>query len=206
VSPFEFFFSFYGLILGLSIAALAGGVATAVQHRRRLVIGRMTPLLAAFVALDIASFWETAWSAFRDLPFSYGLLVAGMVIATIYFVAASLVFPHTVEDGTSLTEHFWTNKRWVLLLTTLANMLLVAALVALRGKVAGDPVTLNYLVTGTLYLLLIVPAALSRRPWLVATLLGLHTAIYLVLAVLSVMMVQPGGTAPTSTPPRNAER
>lgn len=183
MSPFDYFFTLYGLILGLSVSVIATGFATAIQHRRSLRIGALTPLLATFVCLDIASFWETAWRAFRGLPFSYGLLVAGMVIALVYFIAASLVFPHRIEDGMALDDHFWANKRPALLLTSAANTLLVLAVVALtRGQGSGALIA-NYLVTSGLYLLLIIPAALSRRRPVVIALLGLHTAVYLLIAV-----------------------
>ena len=56
MSALEFVFSFYGLRLGLSVAAIATGVATVIQHRRRVQIGWLTPTLAKFLALDIASF------------------------------------------------------------------------------------------------------------------------------------------------------
>ena len=56
MSAFEFFFSFYGLLLGLSVAVIATGLATAIQHRKKIRIGWLTPLLALLVALDVASF------------------------------------------------------------------------------------------------------------------------------------------------------
>ena len=122
MSAFEFFFSFYGLLLGLSLAVIATGAATAIQHRHKIRIGRLTPLLAVFVALDVASFWDFAWTTFRDVPFSYGLLVASLAVAVVYFIAASLVFPHQIEDGMSLDDHFWANRKVALLLTTAANV------------------------------------------------------------------------------------
>ena len=90
----------------------------------------MTPLLAVFVALDIASFWDQAWTNFQHLPFSYGLLVAGLVIAVTYFVAASMVFPLKLEDVGSLDDHFWANRKIVLLLLIVANVMGVAASLA----------------------------------------------------------------------------
>lgn len=199
MSPFEFFFSFYGLILGLSVSVIATGFATVIQHRRTVCIGGLTPLLATFLALDIASFWEVAWTSFRDLPFSYGLLVAGMVIALVYFIAASLVFPHRIEDGMSLDEHFWANKRPTLLLMIAANTLLVLATMALvQGTPRGQALTLNYGMTWLLYVALILPAALSRRRAVVTALIGLHTAIYLALAVITLAAPQSSGAKPAS--------
>lgn len=188
MSAFEFFFSFYGLLLGLSVAAIATGLATTIQHRKSIRIGWLTPLLAAFVALDIASFWDQAWVNFRHLPFSYGLLVAGLVIAVVYFVAASLVYPHDVKDGVSLDDHFWANKKVVLLLLILANVLSVCLLVAANlHRQGGSGVLASYAVTLGLYIVLIGPAAFARKPPLFAALVGLHVVIYLYFAAMTAL-------------------
>jgi tetrahydromethanopterin S-methyltransferase subunit G len=97
LSAFEFFFGFYGMVLGLSVAVIATGFATSIQHRKAIRIGWLTLLLALFVSLDIATFWDAAWHTFRDAPFSYGMLVIGLAIALVYFIAASLIFPHQID-------------------------------------------------------------------------------------------------------------
>ncbi|RZJ97425.1 MAG: hypothetical protein EON88_02940 [Brevundimonas sp.] len=186
MSAFEFFFSFYGLVLGLSVAAIATGIAIAIQNRKRMRIGWLTPLLAVFVMLDIASFWDAAWNTFRDAPFSYGLLVAGLAIALVYFLAASLVFPYEVKDDATLDDHFWANKKLVLLLTTLANLLMIAVSAPFWLAEAGGPVMVTQMaVNMLLYISLVVPSAFTRRRWIFATLIGAHTAIYLLIAAYS---------------------
>jgi len=186
MSAFEFFFSFYGLVLGLSVAVIATGLATAIQHRKQIRIGWLTPLLALFVGLDIASFWDSAWVNFRHLPFSYGMLIAGLAIALVYFIAASLVFPHDLDDGQSLDDHFWANKKVVLLLTIAANVLGVAVMaVANMGREDGMVIVQGYLMNLAFYALLVAPAAFARRGRLFAALIGLHIVIYLVIAGLS---------------------
>lgn len=188
LGAFEFFFSFYGLLLGLSVAVIATGVATAVQRRKLIRIGWLTPLLALFVALDIASFWDAAWTNFRHLPFSYGLLVAGLVVALVYFVAASLVFPHEIEDGQSLDDHFWANKTIVLTLLIVANMLGAAAMVGANlGRENGVALIFGYAVNMALYLLLVGLGALARKPRLFAIAIGLHVVIYLAIAGLTAL-------------------
>lgn len=206
MSPFEFFFSFYGLLLGLSLAAIATGMAIAIQNRRRVRIGWLTPLLATFVMLDIASFWDAAWNTFRDAPFSYGLLIAGLVIALIYFLAASLVFPYQIDDDVSLDDHFWADKRLVLLLTTLANGLMVAvSLPFWLARDGGLTTVYGMAVTMLLYVALVIPSALTRKRWVFGALIGLHTAIYLVLAVYSAVTPRADaghvGQLPSSTTP-----
>jgi hypothetical protein len=188
MGAFEFFFSFYGLLLGLSVAVIATGLATAIQHRRKIRIGWLTPLLALFVGLDIASFWDSAWVNFRDLPFSYGMLVMGLVITLVYFIAASLVFPHKIEDGVSLDDHFWANKTVVLMLTVVANTLLVlAAIVVNFSKPNGALLVGSYLGNLAFYMAVVIPAAGARRPRLFAIMIGLHMAVYVLLAIASLV-------------------
>ncbi|HEY0052669.1 MAG TPA: hypothetical protein VGB49_04575 [Caulobacteraceae bacterium] len=212
MSGFEFFFSFYGLLLGLSVAVIATGVATAIQHRKRIRIGYLTPLLAVFVMLDIASFWDQAWNNFRDLPFSYGLLVAGLFIALVYFIAASLVFPHDLDDGASLDDHFWANKKVVLFLLVVANALgLSAAIAANLDRAAAGQIIGTYAVLLVIYMAITVPAALARRPRLVVVMLGLHVVLYLVSAVGSALhpemsALPTGPTAAPSSPAAGAMR
>lgn len=186
MSAFEFFFSFYGLLLGLSVAVIATGVATAIQHRKRIRIGWLTPLLALFVGLDIASFWDFAWTMYRDVPFSYGLLIIGLAIALIYFIAASLVFPHAIEDDLSLDDHFWANKKLILLLTTAANLgALLAALPVMLSMPAAQLLIANYAVTFGVYAVLVIPAAFTRNKTVFATLMWIHIAVYLAIGALS---------------------
>jgi hypothetical protein len=46
MSAFEFFFSLFGLILGLAIATIAGGMSDVLRERKRIPIGWLTPLMA----------------------------------------------------------------------------------------------------------------------------------------------------------------
>jgi uncharacterized membrane protein (UPF0136 family) len=188
MSAFEFFFSFYGLVLGLSVAVIATGVARAFKHRKTVPVGWKTPLLAAFVALDIATFWDAAWVNFSTAPYSYGLLIAGLVVATIYFVATSLIFPEPDDEVQDLDAHFWANKRAVMLLLILANlMMLIGAVCVSMAKSGGLEVAYSYGLNLIIYLVLVIPAALTRQAWLFALTVGLHIAIYLYLAGLSIL-------------------
>ena len=117
MSAFEFFFSFYGLLLGLSVAELVGGFARLLHERHRVRFGWLTPLLALFVALDLATFWNQAWMFFRGAPFNPALLFVGLVIAATFYVAASVTFPRVNAEGPDtpidLDAHFWAHRRVV---------------------------------------------------------------------------------------------
>ncbi|WP_292085579.1 MULTISPECIES: hypothetical protein [unclassified Brevundimonas] len=188
MSAFEFFFSFYGLVLGLSVSVIATGVARAFKHRKTVKVGWKTPVLAAFVALDIATFWDAAWTNFSTAPYSYGLLIAGLVVATVYFVATSLIFPEPDDEVQDLDAHFWANKRAIMLLLVLANLMMMSGSIWMSlPKTHGALIAGSYAFNMAIYLVLVIPAALTRRAWVFALTVGLHIALYLFLAGLSIL-------------------
>lgn len=196
MSAFEFFFSFYGLVLGLSVAVLATGSARAFKHRKAQPVGWLTPLLAVFVALDVATFWESAWVNYRALPFSYGLLVGGLIVAVIYFIAAALVFPDQDDPPGPLDDHFWQHRRAILCLLIAANLLGMCGQLAVNlTRANGAELAISYSINLAIYLVLVGGAALTRRRWLFGVLIGLHTLLYLGIAVATIVVPPPPDTA-----------
>lgn len=135
MSAFEFFFSFYGLLLGLSVAELVGGFARVLHERHRVRFGWLTPLLAVFVAVDLATFWNQAWVFFRGAPFNPVLLLIGLVIAATFYIAASVTFPRLTAEGVEtridLDNHFWAHRRVVFGCVLAANAMVWILLGAL---------------------------------------------------------------------------
>ncbi|MDI1279950.1 MAG: hypothetical protein ACI9YM_000984 [Brevundimonas sp.] len=132
MSAFEFFFSFYGLLLGLSVAELVAGFARVLHRRKAVRFGWLTPLLAVFVAVDIVTFWNQTWVIFRFAPFNMALLVVGLAVAAVFYVAASVTFPgHDTRDAsTDLDDHFWAHRRTVFICVLIANLIIVAVFFA----------------------------------------------------------------------------
>ncbi|WGM31293.1 hypothetical protein [Brevundimonas sp. NIBR11] len=123
MSAFEFFFSFFGLILGLSVVEVMTGVARVLKQRRRIKVGYVTPLLAVLLLVDLASFWANTWGMLQDIQISLGLLVVGVMVAGVYFLAASMVFADDLDEWPSLDAFYDAHKRWVVGGVWLANML-----------------------------------------------------------------------------------
>lgn len=166
MDPFEFFFSFYGLLLGFSVAELVGGFARLLHERRNVRFGYLTPLLALFVAIDIASFWNQAWVIFRPAPYNYALLIVGLAVASTFYVAATQVFPRELKAGEDLDDHFWTRKRLVLLSVMGANLLIVAlflGLVTLNGEITRLRLGPMFWIGTPMFMLLTLVAALARK-------------------------------------------
>lgn len=141
MSAFEFFFSFYGLLLGLSVAELVGGFARVLHERQRVRFGWLTPLLAVFVAMDVATFWSQAWVIFRDAPFNLSLLFLGLVVAATFYVAASVTFPRVTAEGVvdriDLDEHFWAHRRLVFTCVMVANAIVALVFTGLAAVNTG---------------------------------------------------------------------
>lgn len=118
MSDFEFIFALFGLLLGLSLAEVLGGLAKAIEARLRpgsaIRIGWLTPLLGAFVILDLLSFWQAAWVV-RDVVLVSGkALMAITVFASAYYLAAHLVFPREVGEQPDFDAHFFRVRRVVI--------------------------------------------------------------------------------------------
>lgn len=114
MNDFEFFFSFYGLLLGLAVAEVAVKLADAIGSRQRVVMGWLTPLLAVFILFDLAGFWMWAWANRDGLTVSWMLVLGGLIVAVTYFLAAALVFPRRPDEWPTLDEYYWQHKRFVL--------------------------------------------------------------------------------------------
>jgi len=127
---FDFFFSFFGLLLGLSAAEVAKGLANAIGVRERIRIGWLTPLLAGFLLLDIASFWIFAWGGRGLVVIGWNSLFIGLLIAISYYLAAALVFPNDLSSWASLDEHYWRRKRLVVAGVMFSNAIVFGLAVA----------------------------------------------------------------------------
>lgn len=181
MSAFEFFFSFYGLILGLSVAELLGGFARTLNRNPRPRFGLMTPLLAVFAALDVTSFWYQAWIIFRPAPFNLALLMLGLVIAGLFYVSATLVFPRDEDRIEHLDTHFWRNRRTILLLLLTANVIvagLIISVSSVQGQIQMVARTAYFWFGLSLFTLFTLVAALARRPRIVKAALAILLIYY----------------------------
>jgi hypothetical protein len=147
MSPFELFFSLFGLILGLAIATVIGGLGDVLRERNRIRLGTLTPMLAIFVLIDLSSVWVNAWSGLSDIKVDYGPFVAASIVAAIYFFAASMVFPKVSTDWETLDDYYITHYRWVIGGVMAANFGLIViqatvdgAWASIAGAFVGTPV------------------------------------------------------------------
>ena len=110
MSNFEFVFSLLAIILGLGLAQVLGGLASAVKRRPGLKIGWGTGLLATWVTTETVIFWEIIWRARDVLPNDSVALFPGVAVTALYYFAAALVFPDDLDRRASLDDYFMREK------------------------------------------------------------------------------------------------
>lgn len=133
MSPFEFVFSLFGLLLGFSLVEVLGGLGKVLKSRRDIRLGWLTPLLALFVMIDITSFWMMAWYTREAIPANAAALFTGLVICGLYYLAAILVFPDNPAERGELDSHFFEQKAKVLAGVLACNLLAYGARAAAQG-------------------------------------------------------------------------
>ena len=108
MSAFEALFGFYGLLLGLAIAAVASGFGEQWRRRRVRAIGWLVPLLGAYVLLAATQQWLSFWAARTVLTMTPFNLVMSLAMALPYTFVAQVMFPGTEDDVASGDTHYLT--------------------------------------------------------------------------------------------------
>ena len=174
MTPFEFIFPLFGLLIGLSYAEVLGGLARTLKAPGDVRIGWLTPLMALMLLINLTMFWYASWY-FRDagLP-SRGTLLQMLAMTGAYYLAAAMLFPQTAAPADDLDAHFMDNKRVAMLAIAGCNALGLAIYGAQRDWSLG-PVwwAINGIFLTTL---LLTAFTASKRVVLVslAVLVGVH--------------------------------
>jgi multidrug transporter EmrE-like cation transporter len=137
MDAFSFVFSLFGLLLGLALAEVVGGFGAAMQERRKIHVGTLTPLLGLIVAFDLTSFWTLAWQVRAGIPARYISLLCSLVVTGVYYLAARLVFPRDYAEWPDFDVYYFEHKKWVLAGVFLCNMVAIGLQAALGRSPIG---------------------------------------------------------------------
>jgi hypothetical protein len=121
LDQFGFFFGFYGLILGLAVTELLKGLGKLARAGSLRKLGWQTGLLALFLLLVICATWIDAWDSLRGVALNFAGLWGPVLIAIIYYLAATITFPEHPDAHASLDDYFAKRKRDVAILILLAE-------------------------------------------------------------------------------------
>lgn len=123
MSAFEFFFTLYGLVLGLSVVEIVSGFARLAHDRRGVKVGWLTPMLAVLMLLDLANFWASAYARLQAYELSYSVLVIALAVSALYYIAASVVFPRDFKAEPDFDAVFMRHRRLVMSIVIVCGLL-----------------------------------------------------------------------------------
>jgi hypothetical protein len=177
MSEFEFFFAFYGMVLGLAAAEVLNGVGGMVRDRRVTVVGWQTAMLTALVMVGICVTWIDAWESLRGVDVTLEALAAPLGIAGCYYLAAVTLFPQDIDEWASLDAYFAERKRYTAAFLLGAGVLVsVTYLGKFIDALANEPhlfwgwlLPYNLLIIGLLIALILV----RGRRWNIAVMAAL---------------------------------
>jgi hypothetical protein len=134
MSAFEFFFSLFGLILGLAMANVAAGASDILRDRTRTKVGWLTPFLVLFLLMDLTSFWIVSYTNMQGIRVNFPTMLGAVALAVTYFFSAAVVFPKKLEEWPSLDDYYMAHYRWVIGGVFVANvgLLLLISIVSER--------------------------------------------------------------------------
>ena len=132
---FGFFFSFYGLILGLAVTELLSGLGGMVRAHALKKLEAQTALLALLVFVAICTTWIDAWNELKSVDLDFQDLWAPLLLATFYYLAADVVFPREPDQYAHLRAYFAVRKRFVVGLMWAAVLL---EMFAVRAYFVGE--------------------------------------------------------------------
>lgn len=178
MSPFEFAFALFGLLLGLCIAEVFGGLGRVFECRAQMTLGWLTPLLGILVLNDLLSYWVTLWEERASIPVNALTLLVGTAFAGAYYLAAYVVFPRDPKQNSSLNSHFFRVRRMVLGISATGFYGIAILLVITRQMPLQELV-----LTAILFTPAYVISLAARREWLVAVSLALLIVLNIVGAL-----------------------
>lgn len=101
-------------MLGLSVVEILSGFARLAHNRSGVKVGVLVPMLAVLMLLDLANFWINAYERLQTYQLSYSILVISLVISSLYYVAASVVFPRDFSAEPDFDQVYFRHRRLVI--------------------------------------------------------------------------------------------
>jgi hypothetical protein len=198
---FSFFFAFYGLILGLAATEILSGFGRFVRLRATRKIDPQTALLALFSFLAICATWIDAWQSLSKVTLDFAGLWAPILIATCYYLAATVVFPPEPDEIESTAEYYAERKTFVVVMLLAAEILVnLTFLPVFEQNLRDRPAVfwlfelpLNLLIKGAFIALLVVKSRRANLLWLIALILLFAVPYWTWGAVAGVIQQHFGG-------------
>jgi hypothetical protein len=150
MTVFEHSFTLIGLVLGLALTEMLSGLVQALRSNGINSLGVLTPLLAIFVLADLTANWGVIWEMRSNLPSLWPVLGFGLLLSSMYYVAAALVFPKSWDDWLDLDAYYMKHRRLVLGLMLMCFVVYTGLWSLHIGSIWLEATSMSYLVLLTL--------------------------------------------------------
>lgn len=181
----DFLFSLFTLLLGFILVEVLSGLMRTLKARlpsgpgvrSDIHIGWLTPLLGTYTMLNVLLWWGTLWGMLGILPVGYDTMTIGLFLCSLFYFAASMIFPDDARAWPDVDEWFWMHRRQVLGCILAANLPWMLEPFVIE-KLSASELVVNTLV-GSSQLMLLLLAMFARRKWMVVAALAALVAIHL---------------------------
>lgn len=163
MSGFESIFSFFGLLLGIAVANVAGGVADLWRARAETRPGICAPLLGLVILLQVTRLWRSFWEARAEMTMTPGFLLLCIAIALPYIFVGQAMYPRAGEHWSRLDDYILANRK-----VLMGALALPFAISMATNLAAGYQPGLEDLASWTLGMGVPLATMLARRPSLMA--------------------------------------
>lgn len=142
MSPFDFLFALFSLLLGLAMAEILQGFGKVMKFHararagleRRVRVGWLVPLLALYVLLSQLFFWTQTYNIQGRVPFNYVALLVVTAVVGGYYLLSVLVWPDELDEWPDFDTYYDQHNRMILG----GNLVLAIAGMVINGLYA-DP-------------------------------------------------------------------
>lgn len=120
MGPFDYLFTFYGLLLGIAVANVAIGFADMWRDCERIAVGTCPPLLCSIVMLGGMNVWLTMWHIRSDVEVTAWQMLAAAFVALPYVFVSRAMFPGEERRAErSLEDHYLRHRVLILAMLTI---------------------------------------------------------------------------------------
>lgn len=109
MSLFEFIMVLLSIVVGLGLAKILSGLASALIARRVQPEAWIPLLFGLLVFITLVQVWWESWTLQPRTSWTFGQLLVTLVNPVLLYILAHLVFPP--DDGTPLREHYFDRHR-----------------------------------------------------------------------------------------------
>jgi hypothetical protein len=133
VGPFDYLFSFYGLLLGIAVANVAIGFADMWRDWEKIAVGTCPPLVASSVLLGGMNIWLEMWHTRPYVTVNGPQMLVAAAISLPYVFVSRAIFPGAEEQEHSLEDHYLKHRILILALLAMPICISVGSHIVLDG-------------------------------------------------------------------------